>query len=309
MKIVKAHNVFAVVRFAVVRGLLILAFGLLQVVAGLIGMNASGSSDGSAAQQFVGIFVTLFSAIGMLLIISGAITTLYSILIFGNIRRTRRGISRGFLVIDVIANIATVVIGIIVLFSDGEDANVYACIVLLVLAAIGFAFDITAFRALKAVRGGSYNMERNMSHYRSYKAFSVLGALFGIIPSIAFAAFALSVDNYYGESAYDIPIIYAALAAVCVSAVLAIIASVACGKGKGGLSGALLTVSAIGRNSVFVQLRIRRCLLHRACVACHSGNMRFRGKRKAQTRSGAQRKKIRARLHARSPRQINRKHI
>lgn len=240
MKIVKAHNVFAVVR-----GLLILAFGLLQVVAGLIGMNASGSSDGSAAQQFVGIFVTLFSAIGMLLIISGAITTLYSILIFGNIRRTRRGISRGFLVIDVIANIATVVIGIIVLFSDGEDANVYACIVLLVLVAIGFAFDITAFRALKAVRGGSYNMERNMSHYRSYKAFSVLGALFGIIPSIAFAAFALSVDNYYGESAYDIPVIYAALAAVCVSAVLAIIASVACGKGKGGLSGALLTVSAI----------------------------------------------------------------
>ena len=240
MKIIKANKIFTVFR-----GLILLALGLFQVVVGLIGMNSKGTSDGSAAQQFAGIFIALFSAIGMILVITGAITVLYSFFVFGNIKRTRRGISRGFLFIDVIANIIAVALAVVVLFADGEDANVYACILLLALAIVGFAFDAVAFRALKAVRGESYGIEQNLSRSKGYKAFSVLGVLFGIIPSVAFAVFVLSINNYYGESEYDIPVMYAALAAVCLSAVFAIAASVAVGKGKGGASGTLLTISSI----------------------------------------------------------------
>ena len=185
MKIIKANKIFTVFR-----GLILLALGLFQVVVGLIGMNSKGTSDGSAAQQFAGIFIALFSAIGMILVITGAITVLYSFFVFGNIKRTRRGISRGFLFIDVIANIIAVALAVVVLFADGEDANVYACILLLALAIVGFAFDAVAFRALKAVRGESYGIEHNLSRSKGYKAFSVLGVLFGIIPSVAFAVFA-----------------------------------------------------------------------------------------------------------------------
>ena len=60
MKIIKANKIFTVFR-----GLILLALGLFQVVVGLIGMNSKGTSDGSAAQQFAGTFVLLFSALGV----------------------------------------------------------------------------------------------------------------------------------------------------------------------------------------------------------------------------------------------------
>lgn len=239
MKIIKANKIFTVFR-----GLILLALGLFQVVVGLIGMNSKATSDGSAAQQFAGTFVLLFSALGVILVITGAITALYALFVFGNIKRTERGISRGFLVVDVIANIVAVAIGIIVLFSDGNDENVYACIAFLILAAIGFAFDAVAFNALKAVRGGSYDFEKKLTRYKSFKAFSVLGIVFGIIPALAFCIFARSIENYFGESNYDITVVYATIAAVSLTAVLTITAYAAIGKGKGGVAGGLLFISS-----------------------------------------------------------------
>lgn len=238
MKVIKAHNVFAVLR-----GLLLLAFGVFQIAVGIIGMNPSGAEG--EVNPIGGLFVTLFSAIGLILIITGAVTTLYSLLVFGNIKRTRRGISRGFVIIDVIANIVAVIIAVIVLFSDGEDANVYACLILSAIAIIGFAFDVVAYGAFKAVRGGSYDFERNLVRSRSFQALTVLGSLFGIIPSLAFSVFAVSLDNNLGESAYNIPLVYANIVAVCVSAVLTVALAATFGKGKGGFSALLLSLSAV----------------------------------------------------------------
>lgn len=236
MKIIKAHNVFAVLR-----GLLLLAFGVLQIVSGIIAMNPRKVGEANPIGE---LFVTLFSAIGVIFIITGAITALYSALVFGNIKRTRRGISRGFIIVDVLANIVAAVVGVVVLFSDGKDANVYSALILFAFAVIGFAFDAVAYRAFKAVRGGSYAFEREVVRSRSFTALSVLGALFGIIPAAAFLIFVVSMNKVAEESNYDMPSVYAALCAVCLTTVSLISVSVASAKGKGGISAALLSLCA-----------------------------------------------------------------
>ena len=164
------------------------------------------------------------------------------------------------------------------LFSDGNDENVYACIAFLILAATGFAFDAVAFKALKAVRGGSYDFEKKLTRYKSFKAFSVLGIVFGIIPALAFCIFARSIENYFGESNYDITVVYATIAAVSLTAVLTITAYAARG--------------------------YRRNILYRARLARVIGNRSDCRKRQTKTRSGTQREKVRARLYARKARQM-----
>lgn len=236
MKIIKAHNVFAVLR-----GLLLLGFGVLQILSGIIAINPREVGEANPIGE---LFVTLFSAIGVIFIITGAITALYSALVFGNIKRTRRGISRGFIIVDILANIVAAVVGVVVLFSDGKDVNVYSALILFAFAVIGFAFDAVAYRAFKAVRGGSYAFEREVVRSRSFTALSVLGALFGIIPASAFLIFVVSMNKGAEESNYDMPSVYAALCAVCLTTVSLIAVSAASAKGKGGISAALLSLCA-----------------------------------------------------------------
>lgn len=246
MKLVKAHNLLAVLR-----GLLLLGAGgyfLVKTTAPaiytLIDNIVGNSYDG-------GVFI-LALAISYCINISVAatITVIYSVCVFGSVKRVKRGVGRGFIAIDVLGNIFAIVLA--VLSYDyykestlGFDESAYLTIAaLIVLALIGFVCDIVGITAVGRVRGDNAFTETVSKVNRLKNGFASVGLCAGVVPAFYYSLFITlfcSMTNRYEVTIAETVLLIASSVAVFALAV----AAIASRKGKGNFSAIVLAISAL----------------------------------------------------------------
>ena len=246
MKLVKAHNLLAVLR-----GLLLLGAGgyfLVKTTApaiySLIDNIVGNSYDG-------GVFI-LALAISYCINISVAatITVIYSVCVFGSVKRVKRGVGRGFIAIDVLGNIFAIVLAVLSYdyYNEstlGFDESAYLTIAaLIVLALIGFVCDIVGITAVGRVRGDNAFAETVSKVNRLKNGFASVGLCSGVVPAFYYSLFITlfcRMTNRYEVTIAETVLLIASSVAVFALAV----AAIASRKGKGNFSAIVLAVSAL----------------------------------------------------------------
>lgn len=246
MKLVKAHNLLAVLR-----GLLLLGAGgyflvktTAPAICTLIDNIVGNSYDG-------GVFI-LALAISYCINISVAatITVIYSVCVFGSVKRVKRGVGRGFIAIDVLGNIFAIVLAVLSYdyYNEstlGFDESAYLTIAaLIVLALIGFVCDIVGITAVGRVRGDNAFTETVSKVNRLKNGFASVGLCAGVVPAFYYSLFITlfcRMTNRYEVTIAETVLLIASSVAVFALAV----AAIASRKGKGNFSAIVLAISAL----------------------------------------------------------------
>lgn len=246
MKFVKAHNFFAVLR-----GLLLLVAGgyfliktTFPTIYSLIADIVGNSYDG-------GVFLlALAISYCIHLSVAATITVVYSVCVFGSVKRVKRGIGRGFIAIDVLGNVLAVVLAVLV-YNDysknnyGSDKEVYFAIAaLIVLALIGFVCDIVGITAVGRVRGDNVFTETVPKVNRLRNGFAAVGLCASVVPAFYYSLFITLFCRMTNR--FEVTIAETVLLIASSVAVLALaVAATASRKGKGNFSAIVLAVSAL----------------------------------------------------------------
>ena len=246
MKFVKAHNFFAVLR-----GLLLLVAGgyfliktTFPAIYSLIADIVGNSYDG-------GVFLlALAISYCIHLSVAATITVVYSVCVFGSVKRVKRGVGRGFIAIDVLGNVLAVVLAVLV-YNDysknnyGSDKEVYFAIAaLIVLALIGFIYDIVGINAVGRVRGDGAFTDTVPMVCRLRNGFASAGLCAGVVPAFYYSLFITLFCRM--TNLYEVTIAETALLiASAVAALALLVAAIASRKGKGNFSAIVLAVSAL----------------------------------------------------------------
>lgn len=246
MKFVKAHNFFAVLR-----GLLLLVAGgyfLIKItfpaIYSLIADIVGNSYDG-------GVFLlALAISYCIHLSVAATITVVYSVCVFGSVKRLKRGIGRGFIAIDVLGNILAIVLAV---FSydyfnestSGLDESAYMTIAaLIVLALIGFICDISGLKAVARVRGDGAFTDTVPMVCRLRNGFASAGLCAGVVPAFYYSLFITlfcRMTNLYEVTIAETVLLIAS----AVAALALLVAAIASRKGKGNFSAIVLAISSL----------------------------------------------------------------
>ncbi len=246
MKFVKAHNFFAVLR-----GLLLLVAGgyfLVKTTAPaiytLIDNIVGNSYDG-------GVFIlALAISYCINLSVAATITVIYSVCVFGSVKRVKRGVGRGFIAIDVLGNIFAIVLAVLsydyynetLLVLDGCDY--LTVLALLGVALIGFVCEILAIAAVGRVRGDNVFTEAVPKVNRLRNGVAAVGLCASVVPAFYYSLFITLFCRMTNR--FEVTIAETVLLIASSVAVLAlVVAATASCKGKGNFSAIVLAVSAL----------------------------------------------------------------
>ncbi len=246
MKFVKANNFLAVLR-----GLMLLVTGgyvLIKITfPALISMITTIIENPDGGGRFLwGLITSLYTHYS----VAATVTTVYSVFVFGNIKRIRRSSGRGFIAFDVLGNVSAIVLAVCIFNSYSEiesEPDLYAYLMiaaLIILAVIGFIFDIIGIKAVCYMRGESAFKDSVPKTVRMKNVCASIGLCAGIIPAFYLTLFLTLLRYAIDKTNLEIAEIVLLAASVIAAFVLAV-AAIASRKGRGNFLAVVLAMSAL----------------------------------------------------------------